>query len=151
FQLADICGFIGLSLIGLTFNALFLHSYLKWKKGERWLPAFLMVPVIFLALNVWGYFHKQTLEKPDASAKFLIVQANVGNQEKLEAEAGSHFRDVVIDRFVGLTRQGLEKYGRADFAVWPETAFPEIIDEPTMGGPYPFKLRQYVSAMNTKL
>jgi apolipoprotein N-acyltransferase len=151
FQLADICGFIGLSLIGLGFNAVFLHAYLNWKNGKRWWPAFLSVPVIFLLLNVWGHFHKQGLEKPDASAKFLIVQANIGNQEKLEAEAGSRFRDVVIDRFVGLTRQGLEKYGHADFAVWPETAFPEVIDEPTMSGPYPFKLRQYVSAMNTKL
>lgn len=151
FQLADIWGFIFLSFIGLAFNAIFLHSYLQWRKGGRWIPSFASVFVIFAALNVWGYYHKQGLPQPDSSAKFLIVQPNIGNQEKLEAEAGSKFRDVVIDRFVGLTRQGLEKTGHADFAVWPETAFPEVLNEPTNSGPYPFKLRQYMAAMNTKL
>ncbi len=150
-QLADIFGFIGLSLIGLSFNAVLLYSYLRWKNGQSWIAVVASVPLIFLGLNIWGTFHLKNLEQPDASAKFLIVQANIGNEEKLMAEQGARYRDVVIDRFVGLTRQGLEKYGRADFAVWPETAFPEIIEEPTLSSPYPFKLRQYVTAMNTKL
>src|SRR6185437_14193378 len=87
----------------------------------------------------------------DAKAKFLIVQANIGNEEKLMAEQGWAFRDTVIGKFTDLTRQGLNTSGPADFAVWPETAFPDLITDPTMGYGYPLKLKMFIQGVHTKL
>ena len=69
---------------------------------------------------------------------------------KLMSEQGGAYRDVVIGRWVGLTAQGL-KEAPADFAVWPETAFPESIDDPSLMGFYPRKLKAFVSASRTRL
>lgn len=150
YQLADIWGFIGLSLIAMIFNTLWLTAYLRRKERKSWIGLATSVPALFLTLNIWGYFHARQFPSPDASTKILIVQANVGNQEKLAAEAGSAYRDIVIDRFVDMTAKGLAT-GPADYAVWPETAFPEVIDEPTLSRGYPYKLKLSLQKMNTGL
>lgn len=150
-HLADIVGFVGLSDIGLFFNGLFFWAW--WHRRERrsWWKAVAAVPVLFLILNVWGYYRGINLEKPDAKLSFLVVQANIGNEEKLMAETGPAFRDTVINKFVSLTQQGLNVYHHADFAVWPETAFPDLIPEPTLSYGYALKLKMYIQSMHTKL
>src|SRR5262249_2914046 len=64
-QLADIVGFVGLSDIGLMFNGLLLWAW--WQRGEKrcWWKPVAAVPVLFLLLNIWGYFHGRSLEQPD--------------------------------------------------------------------------------------
>ena len=152
FHLADIVGFVGLSNVGLFFNAFLLHALLEFKAEKpRWWAWALSVPVLFGALNLAGWIHSRDLETPDATAKFLVVQANIGNQEKLEAEQGWSFRDRVIDRFSNLTDKGLQQYGAADFVVWPETAFPELMDEPTLSRGYAAKLRPRVMSFHASL
>lgn len=151
FHLADIFGFIGLSLFSLIFNALFFWAWRRRQQSKPWAAVFATPLLIFALLNVWGHFHKFGVPTPDAKANFLIVQANIGNQEKLLAEQGWKFRDVVIDRFARLTEQGLKLGPQIDFAVWPETAFPEIIEDANLSVNYPFKLRAYVSSWQTKL
>jgi len=150
-QLGDIFGFIGLSFFGLIFNALFLYAYFRFKEGRSWVPALLSAPVIFAALNLWGHFHGRAVPPADASLKVLIVQANIGNQEKLMAEQGWAYRDTVINRFVSLTAQGMASGVKPDFAVWPETAFPELIEDPNLSSGYALKLREHIKALNIKL
>jgi apolipoprotein N-acyltransferase len=149
FHLADIVGFMGLSSIGLFFNALLLQAWLKAREGARWWPWAVSVPVLFLALNVWGSLHGRP-HPTDASLRFLVVQANIGNQEKVAAEQGQA-QDAVLDQFYQLTRQGLAGRPAVDFIVWPETAFPELIEDPHLQTGYAALLRETVADLDAKL
>ncbi len=153
FQLADIVGFIGFNDIGLFFNALFLLALIRYKRKQSWIWPWATVFISFAILNALGAWRAKSLPAADAKTRVLIVQANVGNQEKLMAEAGGRFRDVIIERFERVMRDGLEKNPGVpvDFAVWPETAFPELILEPTLSGPYPSRLREMMSSLQLPL
>jgi apolipoprotein N-acyltransferase len=149
FHLADVVGFLGLSSIGLFFNALLLQAWLKARAGARWWPWAVSVPVLFLALNVWGSVHGRP-QPTDASLKFLVVQANIGNEDKVASEQGQS-QDAVVDRFRQLTHDGLAEHPAVDFVVWPETAFPELIEDPLLLTGYAAKLRQIVTDFDAKL
>jgi apolipoprotein N-acyltransferase len=151
YHLADTFGFIGLSFFSLIFNAVIIWCYYRKSEGLEWAKTALAALAAFLALNGWGYFKSKHLEKPDASAKFLIVQANIGNQDKLLAETGGGYRDVVLDRFINKTKEGLAINPKPDFVVWPETAFPEIIEDPSLNYGYGSRLKTYIQQMNVKL
>lgn len=150
FHLADTVGFIGLSNIGLFFNALFLEAWVRRQEGRPWIKWAAAVPVLFLLLNVAGWARSKTLPQEDAKLTFLIVQANIGNQEKLAAEKGWAYRDIVIDRFKKTTEQGLA-LRPADYIVWPETAFPELIEDAGLSRGYASRLRSMVREFNTSL
>lgn len=151
FQLADVVGFIGLSNIGLFFNAFVLESYLRFKSGRRWTPWLATPVLVFSLLNLLGWWHTPASTTEDGRLKVLLVQANIGNQEKLLAESGARFRDVVLERFDRLTLKGLQEKGPADFAVWPETAFPELIVDPDLRYGFSRNLGERVRLWNTKL
>jgi apolipoprotein N-acyltransferase len=107
------------------------------------------VPVLFLALNVWGYLHGRP-QPTDASLTFLVVQANIGNEEKVAAEHGQA-QDAIVDRYHQLTREGLAERPDARFVVWPETAYPELIEDPLLLTGYSATLRQLVANFRAKL
>lgn len=151
YQLADVIGFIGLANIGMAFNAALLWGYLKWRGSQVWWPWPAGVLTVFLVMNLAGYVHGQGLTAPDKSARFLIAQANIGNEEKLMAEQGWAFRDTVINKWTTLTEKGLQENPNVDFAVWPETAFPEFIDTEDLSQPYPAKLKQIVQRLKINL
>ncbi len=154
FHLADIIGFIGLSNVGLAFNAILFWGWRQYKaKNSNWKYWVASVPVAFAVLNALGAWHgPRSTPVPDAKTSFLIVQANVDNQEKLMAEKGSAYRSVVINRFVSLTRQGIENSrSKPAFVVWPETAFPEIITDRLLGFGYPRLLKDAFAQMQVRL
>lgn len=150
YHLADIFGFLGLDTITLFFNGLIFTAWWMWRESKMWWPTALAMPVLFAVLNLAGMIHGRGWTEADAKLKFLLVQANIENQEKLQAEKGWAFRDVVINRWVDLTVKGVSQ-GRPDFAVWPETAFPEVIPTPTLEAGYPLKLKRAITSMGTKL
>jgi apolipoprotein N-acyltransferase len=137
FHLGDIIGFVGLSSIGIFINYLLLNAVLLWRAGKPpWRPVAGAVTSL-LVLNVAGYWHGQQLEKPDKSIKVLIVQANVGNKEKSDARAGSANSPAGnINRFLNLTDEALKQVDPPDFAMWPETAFQEVVVDSQMRGGY---------------
>src|SRR4051812_39976678 len=149
YHLADIVGFMGLSTIGFVFNALLLQAWLKARAGARWWAWAASVPALFLALNAWGYLHGRP-QPTDAVLRVLVVQANIGNEDKLAAEQGEA-QDAVLDRFQRLTREGLAARKNVDFVVWPETAFPELIEDPALSRGYAVALRDVVAELGTKL
>ena len=104
----------------------------------------------FALLNALGAWHARGLAAPDGHRKFLTVQANIDNEDKLYAEQGPAFRNVVIDRFMRLTEAGLKQNAGVDFVVWPETAFPDAIDTPDLRGPYAWKLRARIKELGVK-
>lgn len=152
YHLADTIGFIGLSSVGMAFNGLLLHGLTQARAGRRWWPWLATPVVLFGLMNAAGFVRSYKLDVPDNFVNVLMVQANIGNEEKLASEQGAAFRDTVIDRYMKLTEEGvLANAGKVDFAIWPETAFPEFINEPTLSTGYPFKLRQRLTGLRTKL
>ena len=136
-HLADIVGFAGLSSIGILANGFLLLAWWRFKQNQPWWPVALVTPALFVALNLFGYIHGQGRGLSDRKLRVLLVQANIGNQEKLAAEKGSAYRNVVIDRFAEATRRGLAAQGPADYVVWPETAFSGGDRRPQIGARLP--------------
>jgi len=128
FQLAEFTGFEGLSVLTLFLNLALLSAWehRKDRKGALLLGA---AAAILLLMNGAGWFTGKRQPPPDASASVLVVQGNVGNLEKVYAEKQEGFREEILRRYFRLTRQGIAQSGarRPDFAVWPESAFPDEI------------------------
>lgn len=153
FHLADVIGFIGFNDLGLVFNALFLVALIRYKEKKPWLWPWATVFIAFAILNALGAWRATQVATPDSKTRVLIVQANVGNQEKLMAEAGGRFREVILERFERVMLDGLNKNSglAADFAIWPETAFPELIVDPTLSTPFATRLKELVSRLQLPL
>jgi apolipoprotein N-acyltransferase len=151
FHLADVIGFAGLSTFGILCNGCLLYSWSRYQAKRPWLASALVVPILFMAVNGLGFWRKSLLATPDKTVRVLLVQANIGNQEKLMAETGAGYRDEVINQFVNLSKKGLSEVKSTDYLIWPETAFPEVIFEPSLVTPYAAKLRAYVNEMQTRL
>jgi apolipoprotein N-acyltransferase len=142
--LADIIGFQGLSTVTLVLNGLVLWTWWLWREQRRWALAAASVVTSLVVLNLWGAWHGQTAGKSDAILKFLVVQSNISGRDKISVSA-------VINRFSSLTQQGLNVFGAADFIVWPEIAFPAVIDTPTLSGTYPVQLKNVIISNQTPL
>jgi len=84
---------------------------------------------VLLLLNGAGWITGKSQPTPDATARILVVQGNIGNQEKVSADTRGRAREEILRRYFRLTLEGLARGGRraTDFAVWPETAFPNTL------------------------
>ncbi len=153
FHLADIVGFVGLSNIGIFINALVLMAWLRFRSRQSWIPYVATAAVVFLLLNGAGWLHGRSWanENYDSKLRLLVVQANVGNQEKIASEVGGSYRDEIINRYFRLTQQGLSQFGGADYVVWPETAFPEVMPDPELSFGFAAKLRELIKTLGTGL
>lgn len=150
---AEIWGTKFLSTFSIFMNLAFLWA---WQKRQNWSEALRPVAfglLIFAAFNVWGYWLKQRLPSPDKTARALVVQANIGNLEKQYAEQGLGFRDHIAREYINLTRSGLEQNSdkKIDFAVWPETAFPERMSEHEIASGLVLQLRRFLKDQNLAL
>lgn len=125
-QLAEWIGFRGLSSLTYLINGIVL-AYVLQPKFRK--PAAAAIVILLIGMNGLGILLHKRLSPPDASAKVLLVQANIGNLEKQEAEKGDLFRQSILDTYLNLTEAGL-KARHPDLVVWPETAFPHFLNEP---------------------
>ncbi len=144
-QLAEWVGFRGLSGLILLFNAatLVLWQGRHVRTRPWWFIAFASA-ACFIFLNGIGALLPSLLPPTDDTAKVLIVQANIGNQEKLQAETGDFFREVILQKYIDLTEKGL-KERQPDFVVWPETAFPHLLSEPHFSSSaYAARLKEFL-------
>jgi len=136
FQLAEYVGFEGLDAMTLFLNLTLLSA---WEHRKDRKGAFLLgaAAAFLLLINGAGWLIGNRQPSPDAAVNVLVVQGNVGNLEKARVETEEEFREGILWRHFRLTRRGLgQAAGRApDFAVWPETAFPDTIrDHPPHTG-----------------
>jgi apolipoprotein N-acyltransferase len=152
YQWAEWIGFSGLSTLTVLLN---IPCFLAWRTrgtrtGSIWLAA---VCLVFASMNALGVWIADRLPAADSSLDVLLVQGNIGNEEKSAAELGRGFRDSIIEKYFALTDQALESEPRkaVDLVVWPEAAFPAFID-PTYGSPDQFgALQEFVRARNIPL
>lgn len=152
FQLAEFVGFEGLSVLTLLLNLALLAAWEGRKeRSGAWL--FGGTVAFLLLVNGAGWAVGRGQPAPDAEARVLVVQGNVGNLEKIYAEKGLGFRDEIVGRYFRLTRQGIARPGSRppDFAVWPETAFPEAIRADRLHAGYAAMLQHFVRSGNVPL
>lgn len=152
YHLAEIIGFSGLSSVTLLLNWPFL---IAWKQRKRRSGVMLAVVAIlgFVLLNGVGLWLKARLPEPDASFSTLLIQGNIGNEEKLAAEVGRGFRGEIIQRYLNLTDRGLQtnQDTKIDFIVWPEAAFPSLLGEDYKSREHPTALREFLRSKRIPL
>ncbi len=127
YQLADLVGFEGLSTWIFFANAfvVYLAGLPNWKLRTSRAMAGLFV---FGLLNLAGYLYRPK-NVESTFLKALVVQANIGNADKIMAERGKGgYQAAIVDQFLELTRQGLQQYPDTEMVFWPETAYPDLLD-----------------------
>lgn len=152
YQWAEYIGFSGLGVITLLLN---LPLYIAWRK-RRTLTGKLLaggVLLIFTLAYAGGLWLKQRLPEPDAELNVLLVQANIGNEEKLSAELGRGFRHSILQRYLSLTESGLARRAdkKIDFVLWPESAFPSLLGTSFWHLPLQQQLSDFVFQQHTPL
>lgn len=127
FHFADVVGFQGLSTFSLAVNALILFAWRQFRSRmlRWWWPLLAAGGVIFL-INGAGLYRETRLVSPSGKISALLVQANIGNKQKHEAEHGAKSQEAILDKYLHLTEKGLTS-ARPDFVLWPENAFPDFI------------------------
>lgn len=127
-QWADVIGFAGLSTMLLLVNA-----WVAWiwnsRSNIRWVRwNCFVILIIFAALSMGAQFRARPWSETDGQLNALVVQANIGNREKIRAEKGNAFQREITDRFISLSEKGLHAAPETELIVWPETAFPGYLD-----------------------
>jgi len=153
YQLAELVGFSGLSAITLAFNLPFYLAW-QWRTEKRGKVILISVVGVFTLLNVSGLALKARLPKNDAEFNVLMVQGNVGSMEKMAAETGDGYGQVILNRYLSLTHDALEKHKdqKIDFVFWAETAFPTFLGENlTPQNDYPRQLQEFLQEHNVPL
>ncbi len=149
-QWADVFGMYGISFLVLLTNALLamaLQSNSKVKKG-------LGVVSIVIALSVAWYLgqeRKNPWLENDGKINILAVQANIGNLEKVYAEKGLGYQQSIIEQYFELTKKGLEAHPNAELIIWPETAFPDILDSYNHSKNHVVALKQFLASVQKPL
>jgi len=144
YQLAEYVGFQGLGALTIFGNLAFLAA---WEHRGSWRGARLLgaALALFAAVNALGWLRGQNLPPPDGGMRVLIVQANIGNLAKERAGKGRGFREEILRKYFTLTARGWAASGeRPDFALWPETAFPDTIDPGRMDQGNTLVLREFL-------
>lgn len=129
YHLADLVGFHGLSAVALLFNAWMGYIWLKQSYIKKALTQLSVLAMTFAALIALGYWHGQKWNHFDSEIRATVVQANIGNLEKIYAEQGRGYQEVITRKFLDLSFGALQKFPQTDILVWPETAFPDYLDQ----------------------
>lgn len=149
-QLSDVFGFFGLSWMVILVNATFAYIYIN-RDSRKWLPALISLALILGVGFFWGLQKKAAWSQTDSQVNTLLVQANIGNSERLYAERGKGFQQFILDEFINLTREGLTKSPQTDLIVWPESAFPEFLDDFALSRNYPQQLLRFLKEIRKPL
>lgn len=132
-QWADVVGFLGLGLLvhltQATVGWIFLSKNLR-------LRAALLLGLlgIYSGLHFTGKDRQKAWETSDSILKVLMVQANIGNIEKIFAEKGRGYQREIANKYFSMTSEALEKEKQTggapvDLVIWPESAFPDALDQ----------------------
>jgi len=130
-QWADTIGFWGISALIFIFQAMLLYCAMTFKAHKtKALSGLFMTFAAVIILVVIGQSKKQEFSKTDSQVKVTIVQANISNEEKLQAEKGYDYQPFVFNSYFDATEQELARVNNeTDLIIWPETALPVALDK----------------------
>lgn len=141
YQLAELIGFSGLSSLLMLISAGFAWCLSQWPQSKK--KSFQIatsVLTVILGLNLWGFWLKPMDKQFDKNLKVLIVQANIGQFEKVLAEKNlkenqNEIQQAVMDKYFQLTDLAIQKFPEAEVIVWPETALADYLDPEYLSRP----------------
>jgi apolipoprotein N-acyltransferase len=124
-QLADLGGVFLLTFVALVVNQAVVAAIVARRRGG---PAVLVAGATLIATLAYGVVRRgQVVDETAAAPHFraAIIQANVGNFQKLASERGDFdaLTDV-IKRYGALSDREATGPRPPDVVVWPETAYP---------------------------
>lgn len=144
---AEVFGFQGLSAITIFINLLVVQFLEKRNQRKPTLAVTLAIAGLLLVLNFTGLELNKKWNSFDAKVSFLQVQANIGNFEKYAAERKGMFKDYILDRYIELSRKGLQSNPNTDIVLWPETAIPDRLDKLYQFAPYQQLLKSRIKEL----
>ena len=152
YHLAEYIGFSGLSMLTILAN---VPLYFAWQKrrDKTGRTVLIRVVLVFALLNAFGLSTKAWLPKPDASFNALLVQASIGNAEKMAVEFGRGFYREILGKYQSVTDKGLQEHADVDidFILWSETAFPSLLNEEYQNTYLSRQLLQYIKQRQVAL
>jgi len=82
--------------------------------------------------NQWSTLIDDCRNQKCHSIRAGVIQANIGDFEKVAAETGSYSAaERIVESYINLSRLSLaDASGRPDFLIWPETAYPTLFGTP---------------------
>lgn len=126
YQLADTIGVTGLSSLTLIINGWILYIYLNIKDRPVFKKQVTYFVLFFAIINAIGLYKQHVWEKTDTEIKALMVQPNIGNQEKQWEIFGPEFKSKTVQKHFDLTTP--ELVNKPDVIIWPETSIPEFME-----------------------
>lgn len=137
YQLADLVGFEGLSLVTLSTNLLIFGAWQSRKDEDQpFSRQIVSVVILFVLLNTLGFFHSKMWTRTNRVLKASVIQANIGNFQKVSAERNADVREAILQKYISLSQQEISSHPDTQIVIWPETAFPERLDTPFRQGFY---------------
>lgn len=130
-QWADTIGFWGISALIFIFQAMLLYAAMTFQAHKaKALSALAITLATVIGLAIVGQSKKQEFSKTDSQVKVTIVQANISNEEKLQAEKGYDYQPFVFNSYFEATDAELARVNNeTDLIIWPETALPVALDK----------------------
>jgi apolipoprotein N-acyltransferase len=129
FQWADVIGFEGLSTLVLLLNAWVAWIWLQRKNRRLAGSHALALLAAVVVINVSGNFHAAPWQSFNRKVQVSIIQANIGDLEKVMAEKGQGFQDEIVNTFLRLSLDAVKETPTTELLIWPETAFPDYLDD----------------------
>jgi apolipoprotein N-acyltransferase len=126
YQLADTIGVTGLSSLTLILNAWILYIFLNVRNRPLFRKQVTYIVLFFSLINLIGLYKAHQWEKTDSEIKALMVQPNIGNQDKQWEDFGPEFKIKTIQKHFDLTTP--ELVNKPDVVIWPETSLPEFME-----------------------
>ncbi len=154
-QVADTIGFSGLNFLILMSQAILLLSFQKSsnKPLRAHFPTLSALTIFWLTLNLLGWGKEQQIRSLDShTISAGVVQANIGNFEKLMAEHGQGYQKDIIDRYFNLSQQLIAgSSSPLQLLIWPEAAIPEFLDQHNQDRKYASYFFSRLKTMGTPL
>jgi apolipoprotein N-acyltransferase len=128
YQWADVIGFEGLATVILLFNAwlawIWVHRKDRLRLGVHSIAAIVLAALI----NISGYYHALPWNSFDRQLHASIIQANIGDLEKVMAEKGQGYQSDIVRTFIRLSTAAVKERPNTELLIWPETAYPDYLD-----------------------
>ncbi len=126
-QIADMTGIYGISFLVVAVNVLIKENIafalgFSVEKSKDLLRLNLIILGVLVVVFGYGLW-RLTMPVPMPMVKVAVVQGNIPQEEKWQSDN----REATIDKYLKLSQTILQS--KPDLLIWPETAFPGIIDE----------------------